>query len=69
MDANISVVLNEMTNGKVYYVCDNGRIRSKGRENRDIMSNIAYGSARPKTFTYNRDYGHVTKNNSHLRYN
>ena len=65
MDANFSV--NEMNNGKSYYVCDNGRIRPKPRENGDIRSNIAYGGARPKT--HNRDYGHITKDNSHLRYN
>ena len=69
MDANFSVVLNEMNNGKAYYVCDNGRIRHKLRENGDIRSNIAYGGARPKTFTHNRDYGNITKDNSHLRYN
>ena len=33
MDANFSVVLNEMNNGKAYYVCDNGHIRPKPREN------------------------------------
>ena len=69
MDANFSVVLNEMSNGKAYYVCDNGRIRPKPQENCDIRSNIAYGGDRPKTFTHNRDYGHITKDNSHLRYN
>ena len=69
MDANFSVVLNEMNNGKAYYVCDNGRIRPKPRENGDIRSNIAYGGARQKTFTHNRDYGNITKDNSHLRYN
>ena len=69
MDTNFSVVLNEMNNGKAYYVCANGRIRPKPRENRDIKSNIAYGGTRPKTFKHNRDYGHITKDNSHLRYN
>ena len=69
MDANLSVVLNEMNNSKAYYVCDNGHIRPKPRENRDIRSNIAYGGGRLKTFTHNRDYGHITKDNSHLRYN
>ena len=61
MDANFSVVLNEMNNGKAYYVCDNGRICPKPRDNRDIRTNIAHGGARPKTFTHNRDYGHNTK--------
>ena len=69
MDANSNVVLNEMNNCQAYYICDNGRIHPKHRENRDIKSNIAYGGARPKTFTHNRDYGHITKDNSHLRYN
>ena len=66
MDANFSVVLNEMNNGKAYYVCDNGHIRPKPR---DIRSNIAYGGARQKTFNHNRDYGHITKDNCYLRYN
>ena len=56
MDANFSIILNKMNNGKAYYVCDNGRIRPKSRGNGDITSNIAYGGARPKTFTHNRDY-------------
>ena len=41
MDANFSVVLNEMNNGKAYCVCDNVRIRPKPVENCDIRSNIA----------------------------
>ena len=45
MDANFSVVINEMNNGKAYYVCDNGRIRPKPLENRDIRSHITYGGA------------------------
>ena len=69
MDTNFSVVLNKMNNDKTYYVYDNNRIRPKPLENGDIRSNIAYGGARPKTFTHDRDYGNITKDNSHLRYN
>ena len=35
LDANFNVVLNEMKNGRSYYISDNGRIRQKASDNRD----------------------------------
>jgi len=54
MDANFSVVLNEMSNGDSYYISDNGCIERKnsyrGGDNR--RSGAGYGGARPKTSQY-----------------
>ena len=53
MDANFSVVLNEMSNGDLYYISDNGRIQHKYNRGGDNQrSGAGYGGARPKTFQY-----------------
>ena len=39
IDANFNIKLNEMTNGDVYYMSDNGRIRKKTEYSRDHVRN------------------------------
>ena len=68
MDDNFNVVLNEMNNGRSYYISDNGRIRQKPSDNRDggrtgVCSAYMYNSSsnadgdRPNTHIhFNRDY-------------
>ena len=69
MNANFTMMLNEMSNGSLYYICDNGRIRRKSPDmhNEHQYNNVhsyngramnhrdynAHGGARPKTAVYN----------------
>ena len=81
MDANFNVVLNEMNNGRSYYISDNGRIRQKASDNRDggrtgvsstymyNSSSNAYGGARPNTHSHsNRDYMYNNRVNGYQQY-
>ena len=82
MDANFNVILNEMNNGRSYYISDNGRIRQKSSDNRDggrtgvssvymyNSSSNAHGGARPNTHSnVNRDYMYNNRVNGYQQYN
>ena len=71
MDANFSVMLNEISNGESYFISDNGRIRRRHRTSRtdDQHNDQTYrytgysnGGALPKTNTYH-DESNATVNN------
>ena len=72
MNANFTMVLNEMSNGSLYYICDNGRIRRKSTDMHHEQRHSStqshsgranyqrgyngHGGARPKTNFFNSQY-------------
>ena len=45
MDANFSLLLNEMSNGDAYFISDNGRIIRKNRKVQSTGHNVPYSTA------------------------
>ena len=58
MDANFSLMLNEMTNGSSYFISDNGRIRKKTREQHNQHNSY-------DTFRYNERDGYRGLEHNH----